>query len=95
MMFTTLAFSQVWQALGTRSGNDSLFKAGVFSNLPLLGLALLVMGAQLVAIYVPALQTFLQTSWLAPIDLLLCFGVSFLVFVYAEVEKIVLRRLVV
>ena len=95
MMFTTLAFSQVWQALGTRSGNDSLFKAGVFSNLPLLGLALLVVGAQLVAIYLPALQTFLQTSWLAPIDLLLCFGVSFLVFVYAEVEKIILRRVVV
>lgn len=94
MMFTTLAFSQVWQALGTRSGNDSLFKAGGFSNLPLLGLALLVMGAQLVAIYVPALQTFLQTSWLAPIDLFLCFGASFLVFIYAEVEKIFLRRVV-
>lgn len=92
MMFTTLAFSQVWQALGTRSGNDSLFKAGLFSNLPLLGLALLVVIAQLVAIYVPGLQTFLQTGWLAPIDLLLCFGVSFLVFVYAEVEKIFLRR---
>jgi Ca2+-transporting ATPase len=41
---------------------------------------------------VPFLQSFLQTSWLAPADLLLCFGVSLLVFVYAEVEKIFLRR---
>ncbi len=92
MMFTTLAFSQVWQALGTRSGNDSLFSVGLFSNLPLLGLVLLVIGAQLAAIYLPALQLFLQTSWLAPIDLILCFGVSFFVFIYAEVEKIFLRR---
>lgn len=95
IMFTTLAFSQVWQAIGTRSGNDSLFKVGLFSNLPLLGLALLVIGAQLAAIYLPVLQTFLQTSWLTPTDLFLCFGVSFLVFVYAEVEKVFLRRRVV
>jgi len=94
IMFTTLAFSQVWQAIGTRSGNDSLFKVGLFSNLPLLGLAILVIGAQFAAIYLPVLQTFLQTSWLTPIDLLLCFGVSFLVFVYAEVEKVFLRRIV-
>jgi Ca2+-transporting ATPase len=92
IMFTTLAFSQVWQALGIRSGNDSLFRVGLFSNLPLLGLALFVVGAQLAALYVPFLQSFLQTSWLAPVDLLLCFGVSLLVFVYAEVEKIFLRR---
>lgn len=93
MMFTTLAFSQVWQALGIRSGNDSLFKAGLLSNLPLLGLALLVAGVQLLAIYLPVLQTFLQTSALTTVDLLLCFGVSFIVFIYAEVEKIFLRRI--
>lgn len=92
MMFTTLAFSQVWQAMGIRSGNDSLFKVGLFSNLPLLGLALLVAGAQLLALYLPALQTFLQTSALTTTDLLLCFGVSSLVFVYAEAEKIFFRR---
>jgi len=92
MMFTTLAFSQVWQALGMRSGNDSLFTVGLFSNLPLLGLALLVIGAQFIAIYTPMLQSFLQTSWLAPTDLFLCFAISFLVFIYAEIEKLFLRR---
>ncbi|MBX3016116.1 MAG: cation-translocating P-type ATPase [Caldilineaceae bacterium] len=91
MMFTTLAFAQVWQAIGTRSGNDSLFKAGLFSNIPLLGLSLLVVGAQLAALYLPTLQTFLATYPLSVGDLLLCFAVSFLVFVYAEVEKIFLR----
>lgn len=95
MMFTTLAFCQVWQAIGIRSGNDSLFRVGLFSNLPLLGLALLVTGAQLAALYLPALQSFLTTSRLTPVDLLLCFGASLLVFVYAETEKVFLRRAVV
>ncbi len=92
IMFTTLALCQVWQALGTRSGNDSLFKVGLFSNVPLLVLALLVIVAQLVAMYVPVLQVFLHTDPLAWTDLLLCFATSLLVLVYAELEKIVLRK---
>jgi Ca2+-transporting ATPase len=60
--------------------------------MPLLGLILLVIGAQLAAIYVPFLQDFLRISPLALSDLLLCFGISALVFVYSEIEKIFLRR---
>ena len=92
MMFTTLAFCQVWQALGIRSGNDSLFRAGVFTNMPLLVLAIVVMAAQLAALYVPFLQTFLHTEALDLAELGLCFGAGFLVFIYAEVEKWFLRR---
>ena len=91
MMFTTLALCQVWQALGTRSGADSLFRAGLLSNAPLLGLAVLVVVAQLAAVYVPFLQTFLRTTALAPADLLACVAASSLVLVYAELEKIRLR----
>jgi P-type Ca2+ transporter type 2C len=91
MMFTTLAFAQVWQALGVRSGNDSLFTVGVFSNKPLLGLAVLVILLQLAAIYIPALQTFLSTSSLAYSDLALCFAAGMLVFLYAELEKFLFR----
>ena len=42
---------------------------------------------QMVAIYLPALQTFLKTNPLLWSDLLLCIAVSSLVFVLAEVEK--------
>ncbi len=91
VMFTTLAFAQVWQAIGIRSGNDSIFKVGLFSNKPLLGLALAVAAAQLAAIYIPALQDYLKTDALALSDLLLSIGAGALVLVYAEVEKLVLR----
>ncbi|GAB4496941.1 MAG: cation-translocating P-type ATPase [Anaerolineales bacterium] len=92
MMFTTLAFAQVWQALGIRSGNDSIFKVGLFSNKPLLGLALMVVAAQLAALYLPALQNYLKTTILTLPDLLLSIGVGALVLVYAEVEKWFARK---
>jgi Ca2+-transporting ATPase len=88
VMFTTLAFAQVWQAIGIRSGNDSIFKVGLFSNKPLLGLALAVAAAQLAAIYIPALQDYLKTDALALSDLLLSIGAGALVLVYAEIEKL-------
>jgi P-type Ca2+ transporter type 2C len=92
MMFTTLAFAQVWQALGIRSGIDSIFKVGLLSNMPLLGLAILVVVVQLAAIYVPALQSYLRTTPLAITDLLLCAGAGSVVLVYAELEKWFFRR---
>ncbi|NTU56945.1 MAG: cation-translocating P-type ATPase, partial [Anaerolineales bacterium] len=92
MMFTTLAFAQIWQALGIRSGNDSLFRVGLFSNKPLFGLVLIVALGQLAAIYIPALNTFLRTSPLALTDFLLCVAAGSVVFLYAELEKLILRR---
>ena len=92
MMFTTLAFAQIWQAIGIRSGNDSIFKVGLLSNKPLLGLVLVVAAAQLAAIYVPVLQDFLRTTALTLPDLLLTIGVGALVLIYAESEKALARR---
>ena len=86
-MFTTLAFAQMWQALGIRSGKESLFRVGVFSNPTLLAMVALTFLLQMVAIYLPALQTFLKTNPLLWSDLLMCIAVSSLVFVLAEVEK--------
>ncbi|MFN8439566.1 MAG: cation-translocating P-type ATPase [Caldilineaceae bacterium] len=88
MMFATLAFAQMWQALGIRSGKESLFRAGLFSNPTLLGMVLVTLVLQLAAIYLPILQTFLNTNPLHWTDLLLCLGASALVFVVAEVEKV-------
>ncbi|OQX06568.1 MAG: ATPase [Desulfobulbaceae bacterium A2] len=91
MLFNTLAFAQIWQALGTRSGGDSLFRAGLFSNPVLLGLVLSVGLLQGAAMYLPFLQRYLQTSPLSPTELLLSCGLSIVVFIYAECEKLVLR----
>jgi Ca2+-transporting ATPase len=92
MMFSTLAFSQMWQALGIRSGRESLFSVGLLSNKLLLGMVIFTFGLQLAAIYLPALQNFLHTTPLSAGDLLLCVAVSGLVFVAAEVEKLFERR---
>lgn len=45
MLFSALAFAQIWQTLGLRSGQDSLWRVGLFSNKPLLALAGLVIVA--------------------------------------------------
>ena len=92
IMFTTLAFAQVWQAFGIRSGSDSIFKVGLLSNKPLLGLVILVVLAQLAAIYVPWLQTFLRTNPLTLTDLLVCAGVGAVILIYTEVEKYLSRE---
>ncbi len=92
MMFSTLALCQVFQALGTRTGNDPLLRAGLFSNKLLLLLALIVATLQMAALYAPGLNTFLRTVPLSASDLLISIGLGALVLVYAEVEKIFLRR---
>jgi Ca2+-transporting ATPase len=92
MMFTTLAFSQVFQAMSVRSGNDTFWKDNLFSNRPLLGLAVVVVLLQVAAMYVPFLQDFLGTTALAAGDLFLCVALSSLVFIYAELEKVWSRR---
>jgi Ca2+-transporting ATPase len=92
MMFTTLAFAQVWQAMGGRSSSESLLRIGLLSNKPLLLLVLLVIVLQLAAIYIPALATFLQTTTLTLGELLLCVAISALVLLLSEVEKLVTQN---
>jgi P-type Ca2+ transporter type 2C len=92
MMFATLAFAQVWQAFAIRSGPDSLFQIGVFSNKALTLLAVIVIVAQLAAIYVPVLQTYLNTSPLLLSDLVISFTIVSIVLIYTELEKRFLRN---
>jgi Ca2+-transporting ATPase len=87
MIFTTLALAQIWQALAIRSGQDSLFKAGLLSNKPLLGAAVLVFALQLAVIYVPFLQEFFQTVPLTTLDFGIALAASSVVFIALEMEK--------
>jgi Ca2+-transporting ATPase len=87
MIFTSLAFMQVFQALASRSSKDSLFKLGVLSNPLLAGMALLVVALQMMVMYIPALAHFFEVLPLSGCDLSIAAGAGVLVFVVMEVEK--------
>ncbi|HSL44804.1 MAG TPA: cation-translocating P-type ATPase [Anaerolineales bacterium] len=91
MVFSFLAFAQVFQALASRSAKDSFFKLGLSGNPLLAGMALLVVVLQLLVIYVPALASFFNVQPLSATDLLIAIGTASLVFLAIEVEK-VLRK---
>ena len=92
MIFTSLAFMQMGQALASRSTEESIFKLGLRSNLVLTGLVGLTAVLQLAAIYVPLVKQFFQVVPLAAPELLLCIGLGVLVLLLIEGEKFLLRR---
>jgi Ca2+-transporting ATPase len=89
MIFTFLAFAQVFQALASRSRSDTLFKLGALSNPLLAVLAFVVVTLQLAVLYIPFLSDFFNIVPLSISDLLLTIGASSIVFVAMEVHKVV------
>ncbi|MGB8712234.1 MAG: cation transporting ATPase C-terminal domain-containing protein, partial [Onishia taeanensis] len=69
----------------------SLFRLGLFSNIPLLGAVVLTFVLQMAVIYVPALNPILNTDPLAASELLFCIGISLIVFIAVEAEKWLVR----
>jgi Ca2+-transporting ATPase len=92
MTFTTLTFAQLAHILAIRSGNESLFRAGLFSNTPLLGAVILTLLLQLAVIYTPFLQTIFKSQGLSAADLGFCFAMAGVVFCAVEAEKWLVRR---
>ncbi len=92
MVFSFLAFAQVFQSLASRSQQDSFFKRGLSGNPLLAGMALLVTVLQLLVIYVPALSSFFNVVPLRGVDLLIAIGSGAVVFVAMEIDKAVRRR---
>lgn len=88
MVFSFLAFAQVFQALASRSSRDSFFKVGLAGNPLLAGMSLLVVALQLLVIYVPALASFFNVQPLSAIDLLIAIGTASLVFLAIELDKV-------
>jgi Ca2+-transporting ATPase len=87
MIFTSLAFMQVFQALASRSNKESLFKMGLLSNPLLAGMALLVVALQMAVMYIPPLAAFFEVVPLSGCDLSIAAGAGALAFVVMEVEK--------
>jgi Ca2+-transporting ATPase len=92
MIFTSLAFMQIGQALASRSSEASLFTLGLRSNMTLLAMALITLGLQLVVIYVPFLDQFFQVTPLTVVNLLVAVAAAVLVFAAIEFEKSIKRR---
>ncbi len=92
MIFTTLAFLQIGQALASRSSRESFFTLGLGTNRALLGLAAVVLALQLGALYAPFLERFFQIVPLSARDLLVSALFGTLGFIAIEIEKWFIRR---
>lgn len=92
VIFTSLAFMQMGQALASRSAQESLFSMGWLSNPVLLGLLLLTIAAQLTVVYLPALDRFFQVTPLRWDEMLLCTGLGLVTLLLLEAEKMWRRR---
>jgi Ca2+-transporting ATPase len=92
MVFSFLAFAQLFQALASRSSKDSFFKVGLRGNPLLAGMSLLVLMLQLLVIYVPALRAFFNVKPLSGMDLLIALGTAALVFLAIEGEKVLKNK---
>lgn len=87
MLFTSLAFAQIGQALALRSFKHSFFKVGCFSNPLLLGMVLSVVALQTLVVFLPPLQSFFNTVAIEPGSLAWVFIPGILVFTVLEIEK--------
>ena len=87
MVFTFLAFVQVFQAWASRSGKESAFLMPVMSNPLLFWMMVLVTALQLGVIYIQPAAEFFSVQPLGIIDLLIAIGAGFVVLVVMEIEK--------
>jgi P-type Ca2+ transporter type 2C len=93
MVFTVLAFSQLGHVLAIRSDYQSIYKRGIFSNKPLAGAVLLTAILQLGTIYLPFANPIFRTEPLTLNELLICIGISAVVFHAVELEKFIRKRM--
>ena len=93
MIFTTMVFSQMGNALAIRSSRDSLFKIGPFSNHLMVGAVLSTFVLQLMLLYIPFFQEIFDVRPLTLNAMLISIGVSAIPFVVIELYKWVRRLL--
>lgn len=91
MVFTVLTLSQMALVMAIRVEHESVFKHGLLNNQALLGAVLLTFALQMATVYVPALNPIFNTEPLSAAELLICLGLSTLVFGVVELEKWLVR----
>jgi len=88
IVFTVLSFSQLGHVMAIRSERQSIFKLGLFSNKALLGSVVLTVALQIAVIYLPVANDILKTQPLTFGELAACVGLSSLVLIAVEIEKL-------
>lgn len=91
MIFTTLTLSQMAHVLAIRSGFDSLFTTGLFSNTPLILSVILTFILQIAVVYIPFLQGPFNTVSLPAVDFIISILLSSSIFFAVEIEKLIIR----
>lgn len=92
MAFTVLCFSQLGHVMVIRSGQDSIFKIGFFSNKSMIGALLITVSLQLMIVYTPFFNGIFKTQPLTLYELLITLAVSSIVFWAVEIEKWIKNR---
>ncbi len=91
MVFTTLCLAQMGHAMAIRSSSRLTIEMNPLSNPYVLASVVLTSVLQLMLIYVAPLRKFFGTHFLSLNELGICIGLSLLMFVWIELEKIVFR----
>jgi Ca2+-transporting ATPase len=92
MVFTVLSLTQLGHVSAIRSENEFIYKKGIFSNRPLLAAVVFTFLLQLAVIYLPFANKIFKTQPLSLTELLICIGISVIVFHAVELEKWVKRK---
>ncbi|MDP6709064.1 MAG: cation-transporting P-type ATPase, partial [Alphaproteobacteria bacterium] len=92
IVFTVLTFCQLVHAMAIRSERDSIFTIGWLTNPSLVGAVLLTVALQMVVVYFGPLQEVFSTSGMTGEELLVAFGLPWIVLVAVEFEKWLVRR---
>lgn len=92
MVFTTLTFAQMGNALSIRSSDDLLITIGLFSNRLMIGAVVLTVVLQLMLLYIPFFQGVFNVAPLSWSQLLICFVLSWVLFSAVEGVKWARRR---
>ncbi|MDA8302892.1 MAG: cation-transporting P-type ATPase [Actinomycetota bacterium] len=82
-----IVVSQFFNSFAVRTDRESVFKVGLFSNLPLLAAGLLGLGFMAAVSYLPTLQGVFHTTALRPSDWALLAGFGLLLIVADEARK--------
>ncbi|MHA6248255.1 cation-translocating P-type ATPase [Pontibacter sp. CAU 1760] len=91
MIFATVGFAQVFQALALRSSSHSPF--AVFTNPLMVIVTVSALLLQLVVIYLPGLKGFFKLVPLSAIDLLVSIAAGSLVFFVVKIDRRLMKRL--
>ena len=91
MVFTMLCLSQMGHAIAVRSDSRLAAQMSQFSNPYVLLAVVVTTFLQLLLIYLPPMREFFGTHFLSFVELSVCVGFSSLLFVWIELEKILIR----